>query len=223
MTIQHRNQLTATYAAMKRFGLLTPIALQALRPDLFALPRSAGELLTRLSNNRVIKSANLYEGHPFYFRDGEKCSESTKVRSYAMLAVCTANGSQRMRLTRSEFARYFPDVCRPGLPMNYYIDLTTQRPVLGFIRIDRGGHCRWDRIVAKTLDDARKHRLEPAFERFTQRQALEIRIVTALPQKADRIRRALIDHPNPSGIPIQISVLPELINLIAPVTRTVPH
>ena len=74
--------------------------------------------------------------------------------------------------------------------------------------------------ASSALDDARKHRLEPAFDRFRKGNAIETRIVTALPQKADRIRRALLDHPNPSGIPIQISILPELINLIAPVPRT---
>ena len=102
--------------------------------------------------------------------------------------------------------------------MNYYVDLSQDQPKLGFLRVDTGGHGRWDRVVSKALDDMRKHRLEPAFARFIKRNALEIRVVTALPQKADRICRALTDKSTSLTRSIQVSVVPELLNLIAPVS-----
>lgn len=210
---------TAVTQSINRYGLITPASMSSLRPDLFKHPGAARELLRDLSHEGLILEDTLYKGHAFYYRREQPYSEPSKIRAYAMLVICAARSANRTKLTRTEFQQYFPEMCRPGLPMNYYVDLTAANPVLGFVRADLGGHGRWDRIVAKALNDARKHRLEPAFDRFVERGALEIRIITALPQKGNRICRALADHPNPSGLPIQVSVVPELINLIAPIPR----
>ena len=103
--------------------------------------------------------------------------------------------------------------------MNYYVDLARDQPKLGFLRVDTVGRGRWDRIVAKALDDVRKHRLETAFSRFIERDALEIRVVTALKQKANRISRALKNKPTSLGQSIEVSAVPELLNLIAPIPK----
>ena len=218
----HTDRLAeAAVALTERYKLMTAAALCALRPDFCPHERLAQQSLKELVAGGALAEAPLYRNRTCFYRvapEGERreFSETSKIRSYAMLAVCATGSAKRTRLTRTEFQQYFADSYRPGLPMNYYVDLSTPQPLLGFIRVDQGGQGRWDRVVAKALDDARKHRLEPAFARFLKRNALEIRIVTALPQKADRLRRALNEKQVARGIPIHISVVPELINLIAP-------
>lgn len=216
-----RDQVTAAYNLTDRYRLMTDAALRALRNDLFPNQDAARQALDQLVGEGILKEATLFENHRCFYatascHEKQDFSEATKIRAYAMLAVCSARSSQRTKLTQQEFRQYFPDTYRPGLPTNYYVDLRTDQPKLGFLRVDLGGAARWDRIVAKAQSDVRKHRLEPAFSRFVKRNALEIRIVTALPQKADRLQRALSNMPAQPGIPIHVSVVPELLNLIAP-------
>ena len=211
----------AAISLVQRYKLMTAAALHELRFDLFPSERFACQCLRRLTSAGVLAEAPLYRNRSYFHRTApgtsvREFSEESKISAYAMLAVCTSRTNTRTRLTREEFQEYFADTYRPGLPMNYYIDLSASQPVLGFVRVDQGGQGRWDRVVAKALKDARRHRLQPAFARFLKRDALEIRIVTALPQKADRLRRALHEKQAARGIPIHISVVPELINLIAP-------
>ena len=143
---------TAVTQAINRYGLITPATMSSLQPDLFKHPGAARELLRELSHEGLILEDTLYKGHTFYYRREQPYSEPSKIRAYAMLAICAARSANRTKLTRTEFQQYFPEMCRPGLPMNYYVDLTAANPVLGFVRADLGGHGRWDRIVAKALD-----------------------------------------------------------------------
>jgi hypothetical protein len=211
----------AAVALAERYKLLTDAALRELRRDLFPDIATARRILQNLVRQGLLSETPLYRNRSCYVaantaEEKPDISENAKIRAYAMLAVCAKQTAQRTRLTRGEFQQYFPDTYRTGLPMNYYIDLTADQPMLGYLRVDLGGAARWDRIAVKAQSDVRKHRLEPAFARFVKRKALEIRIVTALPQKADRLRRALVEKAIPDGISIHVSVIPELINLIAP-------
>lgn len=217
-----RDTEAALLQLAERFQLMTADAAWELRRDLFNSPADANNVLIQLATIGLLREITLY-GFVSCFvpadRNKEKpFSETTKIRALAMLQVCASRSASRRRLTASEFTRYFPELRRPGLPMNYYIDLSQDQPKLGFLRIDMGGRGRWDRIVAKALDDMRKHRLEPAFARFIKRDALEIRIVTALQQKANRIYRVLKDKPTSLAGSIQVSVVSELLSLIAPIS-----
>ena len=206
----------------ERFQLITSDTAICLRPELFRNGTEAGSLLSQMAATELLQEITLYGDVPCFVpprRNRQRTlSETTRIRALAMLHVCASHSRSRRRLTASEFSKYFPELKRPGLPMNYYVDLSQDQPKLGFLRVDTGGHGRWDRVVSKALDDMRKHRLEPAFARFIKRNALEIRVVTALPQKADRICRALTDKSTSLTRSIQVSVVPELLNLIAPVS-----
>ncbi|REJ90716.1 MAG: hypothetical protein DWQ35_16070 [Planctomycetota bacterium] len=216
-----QHQIDAATGLSERYKLLTAATLCQLRSDLFSNALSAESVLKQLSRDGILRESSLYRNRSCFHAvssnpEQEDLSEMAKIRSYAMLAVCASKTASRTKLTQKELHQYFSDVYRSGLALNYYIDFAPSDPVLGFLRVDTGGAARWDRIVAKAQSDVRKHRLDPSFERFLKRRAFEVRIVTALPQKADRVRRALIDKPSPGGVPIHVSIVPELINLIAP-------
>ena len=212
--------IQAAVAATRRYSLLTAQALAGLKPQLFESSRRAKAALFAGVRHGLLEKGRLHPGRIAFFpvRNGrpDRLSEMAKIRAYAALAVCAASSGRRTRVTSDEFQKTFSDLYRPGMAMNYVLDRSEREPRLAFLRIDTGGHARWDRIVAKLLADARRHRLNPAFRRLVERRSVEIRLVTALPQKADRVCRALQSRPAQPEIPIHISVVPELINLIAP-------
>lgn len=143
-------------------------------------------------------------------------SETAKIRNYALLAFCCLNGAHRIRLTRAELETQFPEIARPGLPLNYYVETSRDSSRLGFVRIDTGGYGRWDRIAAKCSNDLDQHLSHPGVQHFVNRNAIEITLITALPQKADRLREWLIQRHGHAAEWIRIVVFPELLNLIAP-------
>lgn len=204
-----------------RYQLLTAEAASQLRRDHFDKEAKARDAMKQLAAAGCLREVTLYGNVTCFVPAGhhreKPLSETSKIRALAMLSVCASASHHRTRLTATEFEKYFPELRRPGLPMNYYVNFAGDQPRLGFLRVDTGGHGRWDRIVAKALDDVRKHQVEPAFGRFIQRDALEIRVVTALHQKRNRITRALTDKPTSLAQSIEISVVPELLNLIAPI------
>lgn len=205
----------------ERYQLITADAASQLRRDHFNNEAKARDAMKQLAAAGCLREVTLYGNVTCFVPAGrhreKPLSETSKIRALAMLYVCASVSHHRTRLTATEFEKYFPELRRPGLPMNYYVDLAGHQPKLGFLRVDTGGHGRWDRIVAKALDDVRKHQVEPAFGRFIQRDALEIRVVTALHQKANRISRALNEKPTSLAQSIDVSVVPELLNLIAPI------
>jgi hypothetical protein len=143
--------------------------------------------------------------------------ERAKIINYAILACCCLSDTTRQRLTLGEFRQHFPQLLRPGLTMNYYVDASGDRPRLGFVRVDMGGHGRWDRILAKCCDDWRAHEAHAGFRSLIDRGEFEISIVTALEQKADRLRHALSAHKQ--KMVVRICAVRRLLDLIAPEPR----
>ena len=143
-------------------------------------------------------------------------SELAKIRNYAMLSFCCLSQHKRQRLTADDFQRHFPDMYRPGTPLNYYIDTGESEPRLGFLRVDTGGHGRWDRILAKARADIEAHWMKAELRPFIDRGLFEISVITALPQKAVRMTRSLDEWTDARKSLIRICVCPGLINLIAP-------
>lgn len=98
--------------------------------------------------------------------------------------------------------------------MNYYVDTSSGPPRLGLLRVDPGGCGRWDRVVAKCCEDLRDHERHPGFARLIRGGQFEVTLVTALPQKAERI--ALAFDAGRVGAPLRLCAVPELLYLIAP-------
>ena len=198
-----RRDLRRELAQLCRLGHLGTTALFRNLPYYF---------LAYADLNVSVPNANLPNGE---HRRGP-LSEQAKVRNYAMLSFCCLSHHKRQRLTADDFQRHFPDMYRPGTPLNYYIDTEASEPRLGFLRVDTGGHGRWDRILAKARADIDAHWMNSEVRPFIDRGLFEVTLITALPQKAMRMRRSLDESTDTRKRLLRICVCPDLINLIAP-------
>jgi hypothetical protein len=124
-------------------------------------------------------------------------------------------GFQRKCASPSQLRQLIPELSDVLSSNNYYVQ-TDPQPVLGFLRIDMAGSGRWDRVLAKCCEDARRHAQTASFCRLIEARRFEIALVTALPQKADRLSQALKSLDSLPAIPIRVASIPELVNLIAP-------
>jgi hypothetical protein len=215
---------------------MTVLAAVQQMPEFKAFGRKrTAAILHQLCRSRDFGHAPLYRNRRYFFlaargsktvanqspsgSPDDQCgplSELAKIKNYAMLAFCCLGRQPRHRLNRTDFDRCFPDLTRPGLPMNYYVDTSQSQPRLGFLRVDAGGRGRWDRVLAKCRHDVEAHCAQDGFRRFINRNAFEITVITALPQKARRLAESIGTLRDGRVRMIRVSAMPELLNLIAP-------
>lgn len=151
---------------------------------------------------------------------GYPLREDEKLAAYAMLRVCfDGDGAQRCKLTAGDFREHFPDLAEsldvaadPRRAARFY--LAEDR--LGLLRVDRGGHGRWDRIVSYCDRDLTRLAASPAFGELFAQGSFELTVVTATQQKAVRLRHALEDRPPHEGVHVRVVVLSELLHILAP-------
>ena len=230
-----RDRRHAVLEHLARYRMTVLSAVQQM-PDFKRIGRKrTAAFLHELCRSRELDHAPLYRNCRYFFlgrrgfdrvagelppsvnadRHGP-LSERAKIKNYAILAFCCLSGCRRQRLTPADFDNCFPNLRRPGLSMNYYVDTSGPQPRLGFIRVDTGGRGRWDRVVAKCLHDVETHYAEPSFRCFITRQAFEITLITPLPHKARRMAETVSALRDSRVNLIKISAIPELLNLIAP-------
>lgn len=215
---------------------MTVLAAVQQMPEFKRLGRKrTAAFLHQLCRSRELGTAPLYRNRRYFFLGSHSfdrvasvwsksvnvdrygpLSELAKIKNYAILVFCCLSGHRRQRLTPADFDKCFPNLCRPGLSMNYYVDTSGPQPRLGFIRVDTGGRGRWDRVLAKCLHDVTTHEVVPGFRPFIARQAFEITLITPLPHKARRIAETVRAMDDPRANLIKVSAMPELLNLIAP-------
>ena len=228
--IHNRRNMAALGHAL-RYRIVTPDALAACHEIVFPTLATARRTCLALQKQGLLSQAELYRQESYFYltaRGGAKMgaetidasekpfSESAKIHALAFVEFCCLQGKHRTRLTRDEIKKHFSDLYRPGIATNYYVDLSEEPPLIGFVRVDRGGHGRWDRIVAKAHDDVEAHWLEPGFRQLIERGRFELRVITSLQQKADRIHQTLTTTANRRKVSIHITAIPKLINLIHP-------
>lgn len=143
-------------------------------------------------------------------------SEATKIRRFAALTFCCFTSIRRQRLTAAELADQVIGVNGSDADTPYYVSFDEAPTRLGFLRVDLGGQGRWDRILAKCQQDVRDHAINPIWLPWIESNRFEMTLVTALPQKAERLQRALSQQEHPPPIPVRITAIPELLYLIAP-------
>ena len=195
--------------------------------------KSIQRLLGRLVRRRLLTEAWLFAGRRCYllaaagFRaimdpetsrpfDNRSLSEESKIRRFAMLSFCYLGRTVRMRINPSVTQDASTDLGSALVTGNYYMQ-PGNSTVYGFLRVDMGGDGRWDRVVAKCADDARRIKKIDAWGSHIEAGNFEITIATALPHKAERLSRALGN--NPAELPVRIAVIPDLLQLIAPLPK----
>lgn len=191
-------------------------------------PHAAKNVLRRLKSGGFLNSAPLYGNRRYYYLTSvaahaigyseavaRPLPEQTKTDAFGMLAFCCLRDTHQEKLTLDEFRSSFPKLFRNGERPNYYLDTEGETKRLGFVRIDRGGMGRWDRLIARCRDDVAKRCDLPDFRRLIDGGAFVFTLLTALPQKAERLADAFSED----GFPCEIQVfsLPELLELVAPV------
>jgi hypothetical protein len=147
-------------------------------------------------------------------------SEDEKLGAYAMLGFCFGDRHRaRQKLTADDLREYFPELAesvdRPADRARlerYY--LAGDR--LGYLRIDKGGRGRWDRIVSYVDRDIGRHESQPGFSRLIADGYFEVTVVTATAQKARRLRQLIAERPIHQRVPVDCFVLPELLHFLAP-------
>ena len=223
---QHTNSAVAA-AILEHVARHRLTVFEAVRrlPLTGMLPRKElKRQLQRLCREGQLGRASLYRHRTYYHlaaaNDSDMATgplaETAKVRSYAMLAFCCLGRAKRLKLSGEELEQHYPGLHEQGRPLNYYVTASGSQPSLGFLRVDCGGRGRWDRVLAKCRDDVERHRVNPHVRPLIEQGLFEITVITALPQKAERLARAMAGW---SGTPtgcVRLCVLPELLNLIAP-------
>jgi len=212
-----------------RYRMTTYPAVNSLRGVRHFGRRRLRQLLNSMCRSRQLGRSTLFhQKHYFFLADdgasptkgaGRRTgplSETAKVRNYAIQSYCLRGGVYRSRLTKEELASMLPEIDRPGLPLNYYVDTSSDAPRLGFVRVDVGGHGRWDRIAKTCVSDLMSHIGNPAFQQFIQSDAFEVTLITTMPQKADRLRSWIVEQSPEATSLLKVVAFPELINLIAP-------
>ena len=140
-------------------------------------------------------------------------SSETKLRRFAMLSFCCLGKVPRRPVTpchEDETRLQADDIPLSG---NYYVQ-NGEKDIYGFLRVDMGGAGRWDRIVAKCTNDARRIVAASTLKPYTASGLFEITLATATQQKAERLQRAFCE--NPAELPVRIAIIPELFHLQAP-------
>lgn len=234
MPVTHESRLTVPEFAVLEFTQhygMTVVEAVARHP--VCMRRSNVEVqrvIDRLVKRRLLTEAWLYPGRRCYSlttkaigatdqplvgrpMDDRPLSQESKIRKFAMLSFCCLGATPRTRLSPAILQSAFPTLDATSLTAGYYLQATYQN-VIGFLRVDMGGEGRWDRVLAKCAEDARGIANKPTWREHVVAGRFEITIATALPQKAERLSRALLDFPSP--LPTRIAVIPELLHLIAP-------
>jgi len=137
-------------------------------------------------------------------------------RAYALLAFCCLGPQQRKLLTTTELAAHVSGLRQPAQRRSYYLSREDNQLRLGFIRVDAGGHGRWDRIAHKACDDMRKHLAIASLRPLIDKHEFEICVLTALPDKTKKIETLLAEQQKQLPVAYRVVSVPQLINFLRP-------
>jgi len=213
-----------------QFGLCISEATTGLREVGGLSAASRQRLLDRLVRWQLLTKCWLYPGRRCYvltFAGQQRVSEAgqrrlqvdrplsseTKLRRFAMLSFCYLGKTPRCPVTPCHEDETRLQADDAPLSGNYYVQ-NGEEDIYGFLRVDMGGTGRWDRIVAKCTNDARRIVAASTLKPYTASGLFEITLATATQQKAERLQRAFCE--NPAELPVRIAIIPELFHLQAP-------
>jgi hypothetical protein len=182
-----------------------------------SVPGDVVKCVRRLVSARQLRECN----HPRGFRyltlfHRPTLSEKAFVRRYAVACFCESPGSRRSLLIRAEIERYFPNIFRHGMPGGYYVDSSDERPRFGHVRVDVAP-ARTDRILSRAVNLIERHMRNSGIRQLIAQRQFEITFIVATLQKARRLHTEFrkLDQ---SGVAVHAHAVPELLELIAPIT-----
>lgn len=157
-------------------------------------------------------------------------AHNARVERFAIATFCCCSDPFRRLFTRDEFIAHFSHLWYSGQPLLYYLESSeVERPKLAFLKVDRGGEGRWDRLIDSCMQFLRQrtevHRVavhhRPQTEAFAQlvaRGHFQISVLTSLPEKQRAIdleleRRRATQQACP---PIRTYVVPGLFDVMFP-------
>lgn len=189
------------------YKLTTTDALRRLPVFRTAGKNAVANTIRRLKSRGLLTTRpNLYPGltHAYYQltpeatkllgeqdRLAEALSWEQKFQAYAVLCFCIFRDPIQHKISSSEFRALWPDFYRRGEPMHYYIDTVGGLERIGYIKVDRGGRRRRDRIIddCRRIVDARWSNRRFASEMMSGN--FVITIVTPTPEKGRLLEQGL--------------------------------
>lgn len=186
-----------------------------------SIPGDARAALRRLLARRQLREHKHPLGFPYVVNSGSpKLSESAFIRRYALVRFCQPTISHRRLLTRSETEQYFPDIFRHGMPGGHYIDTSDDRPRFGHVRVD-AVPARTSRLVSRATELVGRYCRNAAVRQLISQEQFEITFVVATIPKARRLQMEFYPLEQ-SGVRFRAHAIPELLELIAPLTDPTP-
>ena len=131
---------------VERFRFVLPDSIVAEQST-----ETTGEVVRRLIQRRVLHEVRLPMETVCLATRRSRATTQSVARALAVHCFCRDPSRRRTLLRKTELARYFPTLFQTGLPSGYYVDATTEPPVLGLIRVDVGLDVRPRSVKLKHL------------------------------------------------------------------------
>lgn len=144
-------------------------------------------------------------------RSGQAAGSQSLPTDYGLLAYATLGKQSRVRMDRSEVLSLCPWLPNHLASAPHCYD--AEKAILELVRVDLGGSA--DHVARKCVADLRERRLIPEFARMLAQSQFRLVVVTATREKAIAIQQALNRHEWPNGLTIHLSVVSQLLSLIA--------
>jgi hypothetical protein len=156
-------------------------------------------------------------------------SRELRVESFAIARFCCCAEPFRKLFTKDEFIAKFSSIWYPGQPVRYYLEPTVANEVrLAFLKVDKGGPSRWDRVIescrrllskrtTRSQANPQYHAQVDAFRNLVDAGRFQISLLTSLPEKRDAIVQSLdlietSGEPRPPIVPYVVEGLFEVIH-----------
>ena len=194
---------------ISRFKVVFPYCLAVCDREVAAVT------LDRLVRDRVVSPWAHRSGLRYWTRRAtQPLSDVSLVRSLGVLLFCRQSPTRSL-VTRYELESYFPTLFRHGLPAGHYVDQQGNTPRLGNVRVD-SGQSKIARIVSRTTRLIQNYRNQTHFRDLIDSGQFELTWIVPTAQKQRGLTDALRSLRG-SGIDLRVCVIPELLNVIAPI------
>jgi len=228
-TTKHHPIEASILSHIKRYGVTTAVAACMASVRGMTSCEKSEERLEALVRKKELERCTL-DGRTRCYRIAsaptnpasatmKQLSTQKRMRLFGCLAFCCLQEVNRHKVTANELKNTLPEIAQTtGSAVSHYVVETQEKKRFGFLRVDVGGHGRWDRVVATFAKDLRRHLNLLEIQNLAQVHAFEAALVTALPDKAERIKQQMEKYRTVFPIPIRVEAVPRLIDIysIAP-------